>query len=139
MAMTKTKCPNCSSEFCSAIRFWKEKKTDFIDMYSCADCERSFDPATKTEMPNDWQPPRAKAQGQYDLYGKLDNIRDLIDPVPKMVETPTGEIVGVAHIPANSTQQYRDELTKMMRELNSKYRAKERPQWYKYRKIKRVK
>lgn len=139
MARSTWACPNCESEMCSAIKFWKPKPTDYIDAYKCHDCDQLTAPATKEELPEDWQPPRPRAPGQLDLYGNIKNIRDVIDPVPRMVESPAGMMVGVYRVPKDAPPQYREEIKRMMFEINLKHSGREMPYWYKYRKIKRRK
>lgn len=138
-------CPNCGSEYCSGIKFWKEDRNiDSFDLFQCHDCGQATDPGTLQELPSDWQPPRKykktkTAKGQVDLFGNIKDIRSVIDPVPKLVESPAGHIVGVYHVPDGSTEQYRREVMLMMSQINKSSSGRERPDWYKYRNIKRAK
>lgn len=137
MARIAWSCPNCDSELCSAIRFWKPKQTDFIDMYVCHDCGMAHDPATKQELSTDYQPERKLATVQPDLFGNIANVRDEIKIVPKLVESPAGLSVCVAMLPQGASVEYAIELKRMMLEINKKSSGREMPNWYKYRKIKR--
>lgn len=137
MPKKRWSCPNCGSELCSAIRFWKQKQTDFIDLYMCHDCGQATDPATGNELPTNWEPPRKLVPAQLNLLGEVPNVRSTVSPVPKMVEHPSGLQVGVYRAPEGSTEQYKRELRKMMLEVNNKHSGRENPFWYKYRRIKR--
>lgn len=140
--MSAFSCPNCESEMYSAIRFWREgKQVEFWDMFVCGDCGRCTNPATKEEMPLDWQPYRKKVkqQGQVNLFGEIENIRSIVDPVPKLVEDHAGRSVCVYRIPADSPVGYATEVRKMAQELNLRGAGRHVPHWYKYRKIKRGK
>lgn len=138
-------CPNCESEMCSAIKYWREgKQTEFYDVYKCHDCGQCTDPSTRKALPADWQPARkptkAKVQaGQMDLYGAVADMRAIINPVPKLVESPAGLVVGVYKIPHDPPIGYKVEIARMMNELNVRHTGRQMPHWYKYRKIKRGK
>lgn len=138
-------CPNCSSQFCSGIRFWRDgKQAESWDLYKCHDCGRITQPGTMHEKPADWQPERTLvkrkvASGQVDIFGKIENVRDLVSPVPKFVEAPDGSTITVSLIPVGATQEYRDEVSKMVQELNRTKTGRDQPFWYKYRNIKRGK
>lgn len=134
------RCPNCGSEFCSAIQWWKPQKvlvSGTWDAYKCHDCEQLTDPTTMEALPPDWSPPRKVVQSQPDLFGNVENIRDTIKHVPKVVEAFNGFSVTVNLVPEDSTEQYRQELNAMSREMTYKKTQRERPVWYQYRTIKR--
>lgn len=140
MAKRNFSCPTCSSEFCSAITWWKPKKEytqGVVDAYLCHDCGQLTEAGTGNELPIDWLPPRITKIAQPDLFGTIANIRDTITDVPKLVETPAGIMIGVYRIPEGSSKQYIDEIKAMLREIDSKGSQRVRPDWYKYRKIKR--
>lgn len=136
-------CPNCGSEFCSAVRFWRDgRQIDSFDAYACHDCGQVTRAGTTQAISPEWQPPRTVkkskvATGQVDIFGKIENVRDVINPVPKFVEAPSGASVTVARFPVDATKEYREELHKMIQETNSSRSNRDRPTWYKYRKIRR--
>lgn len=135
-------CPNCDSELVSSIRYWKPRRSEHIDAYACHDCGQLSTPADKRKLPEGWEPYKrkiTKKTGQMDLFGKIENIRDVIYPVPKMVESWEGNMVIVSKLPAGMPQQYADELQKMVNELKPQAPRSDRPFWYKYRKLKRGK
>jgi hypothetical protein len=88
-------------------------------------------------LPQSWHPPRKTVIAQPDLFGNVKNIRDTIVDVPRITEGFNGLSVSFVRIPEGSTEQYRDEVEKMRRELAPKSSGRELPSWYKYRSIKR--
>jgi hypothetical protein len=142
MPKKQLSCPNCDSEFCSAIQYWRPARQivkGTFDAFKCHDCGYFFEAGTKKELPKGWQPKRKVAQSQPDLFGNVANIRDTVNIVPKLVESPAGLTVAVSYIPEGSTQQYKDEVRSMMLEINKSNTGRDMPHWYKYRNIKRRK
>lgn len=142
MALKTYTCPNCDSEMCSGIKFWQEgKQSDSFHAYKCHDCGQLSEAGTRRELPIDYEPPRkqVKGQGQASLFGGIESIRSIVNPVPKLVESPAGLSVAVYKIPADAPIGYRTEAKRMMLELNNRSTGRTMPHWYKYRKIKRGK
>lgn len=141
MSMKGFECPNCGSGFCSAIRFWRDgRQSEGFDLYKCHDCDQITKAGTREAVDADWQPPRKQGKnprGQVNIFGTIENVRDIINPVPKFVEAPDGSAVVVAFYPNDATPEYREELAKMVQELNRVKTGRDQPIWYKYRKIKR--
>ena len=143
------RCPNCGSEFASAIIWWKpaEQLSGGVHAHRCHDCDTTWEGGTNRQVSEDYEPPirwgeskgRKKIPaGQADIFGAIQNIEQTISPRPKIVRSPAGEWVGVYFVPKEkNTPQYHEKCQEMLRDMEKLKKTWIAPPWFKYRTIRR--